>query len=406
MTPKVLFFAEAVTSAHLFRPFWFAEKMANLGYDVHLATTQNHSILQTAPKVTIHELNGGVSSQLFLDSIRKGEIPFTEKVVKHNLKQDIDVIKKVQPDFIIDDFRLSSSMASESMEIPHITINNITWSPYWKPPYEVTPDIEIVYKFGEKIGGFLFKNLKGYFEKNILRPFNKVRNEMGLKQILSIHQLYSSGAKVGYLDISEMNPGIQLPENHSFLGTLLFSYPISLPNWWKNVNQQKPLIYISLGSSGRAEIIPKLLEPLRNSEYEIILSTSGKNINFQPASNIYTAPYLPDREILSQCQLYVSNGGSGGAQQALALGVPVLALPDNYDQWLYSSMLAEKKLAKVVRPSTLNAKTFKHEIDLILQDSQFQKRILPISKAMMNEDPLANLIRFMDLTDKPQKQVA
>ncbi|MCB0392767.1 MAG: hypothetical protein KDD58_15865 [Bdellovibrionales bacterium] len=397
MLPKILFFAEAVTSAHLFRPFWFAEKLANEGYEVHLATTQTHSLLSNNSSVNIHYLHGGLSSEVFLNSIRKGQIPFNKNVIAHNLKQDFGLIEQIKPDVVIDDFRLSLSIASEKLKLPHLTINNITWSPYFESDPQIVPDIDVVQKFGVKMGGFLFKNLKSIFEKKILDPFNKIRKIEKLSAIDSIFKLYTSGAKVGYLDLIQFASGIDLPENHRFLGPLLFSFPSPLPEWWEKIDKTKPLVYVSLGSSGRSDLLPEIIRAFELTKYQVIVSTSGKKLNINPTKNIYLTSYIPDDKVLPYCQLYVGNGGSGGAQQALAANVPMLFLPDNYDQWLYSTMLEKLDLARILRPSLYREKCFLSEVEDLIYNNQNQKYRKMISKEMKLANPVENLKLFLDI---------
>ena len=179
--PKILFVAEAVTSAHLFRPLWMAQQLAKLGYEVHLATTQDHPILSGVESVNIHKLKNGITSESFLKQIRKGQVPFDNDRVNFNLKQDFEILKNVEPDFVIDDFRITLSMATEKLNVPHITLNNISWSPYYKEKNPCVPDIELIQKLGVGIGGFLFNTFKGVFERNVLKPFNRQRKQMGLR---------------------------------------------------------------------------------------------------------------------------------------------------------------------------------------------------------------------------------
>ncbi|MCB9026352.1 MAG: hypothetical protein H6625_08550 [Bdellovibrionaceae bacterium] len=404
MQPKILFFAEVVTSAHLFRPLWFASQLANEGYEVHLATTSLPPILSNYPNIVIHELKNGIRSEVFLNNIRKGKIPFTYEIIKNNFRQDEELINKIKPSFVVDDFRLSLSMVAERQALSHLTITNITWSPYFNSNLSVIPDIELVKNLGLLLGGILFKSFKPLYEHNILKPFNAFRKNIGLKSIDSLAHLYASGSKVGYLDLPEFAPQLQLPENHKFLGFNLFSYPNALPKWWSKLDRKKPWVYISLGSSGRNDLLESIVQSLKDLSCEILVSSSGKELKGGWTKNCHWARYVPDHQVLPHCQLYIGNGGSAGAQHALNAAVPILALPDNYDQWLYATLLKNLNLCEIYRPSLFSKKFFLQLVDKILNDKSVYGRIQKIKKSIQKQDPLLNFKNFMGLTQTSEKK--
>jgi UDP:flavonoid glycosyltransferase YjiC (YdhE family) len=365
MRPKILFFSEAVTAAHLIRPYLLAKDLSEQGYEVHLATTQSHEILNRIPNVKIHELKGSVTSEVFLASLKKGILPFTEKILLNNYSEDQRILSEVQPDVVVDDFRLSLSFSTESSSLIHCTLTNITWSPYFKFNYKILPEIPIVKALGPVLSGYLFDTVKPIFEKKILKPFNKIRKNRGLSQISQLTELYTKGTHVAYVDPLEFAANLDLPENHRNIGSLLYSNKIPLPLWWEKLDRNKPWVYLSLGSSGRSDLIPLIMDTLKNLSCELIVSTSGKKLNYVDRPGVHIAPFLPDDKLLPLCQLYIGNGGSMGTQMALISKTKVLAIPENYDQWAYSLMLYHKGLIDVYRASRFNKKTFLDAVEAL-----------------------------------------
>ncbi len=402
--PRILFFSEGLTSSHIFRPFKLAQDLFHKGYDVHFACTQQSPLIKMSPEIPFYLLEGSISPLLFLNKLKKGRLPFTEKVILNNIQKDEEIIKRIKPDLVIDDMRLSLSITTEKQKIPHITLNNITWSPLYDKDSKIIPEVDLIKMVGMKLGTLLFILLKDRYQKAIIAPFNKIRSRQNLSQIPTLSDLYTSGQFVAYFDIPEFTPHLDLPDNHSFLGPLLFSYPCEKPKWWDSLNRNKPWIYLSLGSSGPLHVCHKILKTLTsNRDYEVIFSSSGRPFTSSYYPNLHWAPYLPDGEIISQCQLYIGNGGSPGSHQALAGGVPILAFPENYDQWLYADLLEKNNLASIFRPSKFSTK----DLELTVKKRLAQDPIdTSISEKIRTTNPSQSLIKMIEQIHSSKKLAA
>jgi UDP:flavonoid glycosyltransferase YjiC (YdhE family) len=66
-------------------------------------------------------------------------------------------------------------------------------------------------------------------------------------------------------------------------------------------------------------------------------------------ANAYLARYLPGAEAARRSQLVVCNGGNMSTQQALAEGVPVLAVASNLDQVLFARAVAAAGAGEVLK---------------------------------------------------------
>ena len=156
MLPKVLFLSEAVTSAHFLRPWNLAKILIKNNYDVYFASTHYPLNIAKDDRIKCYNLSDSVSSKIFLDSIRWGKLPYSYKVVSEKLNEDLKIIGLVKPDIIIDDFRLTSSIASEKLNLKHITLCNLNWLPNFCLNTEVIPELEQFKIFGNTLGMFAY----------------------------------------------------------------------------------------------------------------------------------------------------------------------------------------------------------------------------------------------------------
>jgi UDP:flavonoid glycosyltransferase YjiC (YdhE family) len=123
-----------------------------------------------------------------------------------------------------------------------------------------------------------------------------------------------------------MVPTHDLPRNHRYLGPVLWSTKTPLPEWWDKLAEDKPVVFLSLGSSGRADLLPMVLGALSLLPVSVVVATAGKAALAEVPANVRIADYLPVDIASRRAQLVMSNGGSLTTYQALASGVPVIGI--------------------------------------------------------------------------------
>jgi len=149
-----------------------------------------------------------------------------------------------------------------------------------------------------------------------------------------------------------------LPANHRYLGPPLWSARAPLPDWWDRLPEGSPVVLLTLGSSGRADLLPMALSALSELPITVIAATAGKIDLPDVPANAFVADYLPLDIASRRASLVICNGGSLTTYQALATGIPILGICSNMDQLL--NMNAIERLgaglslrAACVRPAQL-----------------------------------------------------
>jgi UDP:flavonoid glycosyltransferase YjiC (YdhE family) len=166
------------------------------------------------------------------------------------------------------------------------------------------------------------------------RPLNRLRRRHGLSPLGGLRQVNTWGDYTLYADTPGLVPTRALPPHHRYLGPVLWSPDLPLPEWWTRVPQDRPAIYVTLGSSGPAERLPELVGALARLPVEVLVATAGWGGELPALPNVWSAPFLPGQKAAARSALVVCNGGSATAYQALAEGVPVLGICSNMDQFM------------------------------------------------------------------------
>jgi UDP:flavonoid glycosyltransferase YjiC (YdhE family) len=127
---------------------------------------------------------------------------------------------------------------------------------------------------------------------------------------------------------------IDLPTSHQYIGPVLWSPTVEPPAWWDSLPTDRPIVYVTLGSSGRSDLLEVVLQALAGLPVTVIAATAGRIDPKTVPPNAFVADYLPGEEAASRAAVVICNGGSPTTQQALAAGKPVIGIASNLDQHL------------------------------------------------------------------------
>lgn len=346
---KILFFAEAVTLAHVARPLVLARKLKNSGYEVHAACRPEHRDFWEKDRIVFHSLDS-VAPDEFLGALAKGRPVYDVSTLRRYVEDDLALMRRLKPELVVGDFRLSLAVSAAVAGIPYVAICNAYWSPYLIRDRFPMPEHPLVPLLGAKVAGFLFNALRPAIFALHSLPLNRVRRAYGLPHLgYDLFTVYTHADLTLYADVPELFPMSNLPDNHAFLGPILWNDAFPKPEWWDDVPEDRPLVYLTLGSSGPARHLPALVEELASLRITLVVSTARKvRLEHVPA-NVFVADFLPAGEVTERANLVICNGGSLTTQQALAFGVPVLGICSNLDQFLNMEAIAITGAGQLMR---------------------------------------------------------
>lgn len=353
---RILFFAEAVTLAHVARPIVLANSLQGLGHDIFFACSDRYSrfiVNQPWHTLPLHS----ISSQRFLQSLARGKPVYDLPTLRCYLAEDIELIERVKPDMIVGDFRLSLSVSARLAGIPYATITNAYWSPYIRDMPFPLPVLPLSRLLPLAIAQPIFDAVKPWAFGLHCRPLNQLRKEHGFSPFGSdLRMAYTDADYTLYADASAMFPVNDLPTHHRFLGPILWSPPDPAPSWWHDLPTEKPIVYVTLGSSGSPTLTQMVIEALADEPVTVIASTAGAPIPQTQARNLYVADFLPGTGAAARATLVICNGGSPTSQQALTYGVPVLGIASNMDQFMNMSAVVRSGAGEVLRADRVNVR--------------------------------------------------
>ena len=109
------------------------------------------------------------------------------------------------------------------------------------------------------------------------------------------------------------------------------------PAWWSDLDGSRPVVHLTQGTIANddlSELILPTVHGLATEDVLVVVATGGRPVaDLGPLpDNARAAEFLPYTELFARTDVFVTNGGYGGVQFALAHGVPVVIAPGKEDK--------------------------------------------------------------------------
>lgn len=327
----------------------------------------DHQPWQTVPLQSI-------GSEQFLASLARGSPLYDAPTLRRYVHEDLELIRRFEPDLVVGDFRISLSVSARLAGVPYASITNAYWSPYCIRQDFPLPQLPMTKLLPIPLARAIFSSVMPLAMAVHCKPMNDLRREHGLPSLgRDLRRVYADADHVLYADPAILFPTHPLPENHRFIGPILWSPPIAKPAWWDEIPTSRPVVYVTLGSSGQVRTTAKVLAALAQLPLTVMASTAGADIPLDLPANALAADYLPGTEAAALSSLVICNGGSPTSQQALAAGVPVLCIASNTDQFLNAAALVEAGCGGLLRADRIKSDSLR-SIAMALLSSDAARR--------------------------------
>ncbi len=144
------------------------------------------------------------------------------------------------------------------------------------------------------------------------------------------------------------------------------------------------MIYVTLGSTGRAEDFAKLIQGLREVPGHRIVVTTGPAVTRRDLGtlpdNVRVEPFLPGEEVLKRSVLAVHHGGMGVLGQCLNAGVAMVCIPGNIEQEVMAAQfVSRRELGLVLDRYRLTPDKVTRAIRRVLAEPRFRENAAAFS---------------------------
>jgi UDP:flavonoid glycosyltransferase YjiC (YdhE family) len=371
-SPRILFIGEAVAISHVVRPYVLAAHLRNRGYDVCLACDPRYGHLAGQREFEIVDLQSLPPATVESRLARHEPIHDPDTLDRY-VQEDLGVLRDFKPDIVVGDMRHSLAVSSRLARTTYINIAEAHWSPAVETRYEL-PNSPLAGVIGMPLSNLLFQAIQPLALGYQTLPLNMIRVKYGLPPIgPDIKTCNTYGDYTVYPNAWELFPlSRPLPARHSFIGPVSWSPAVEKPEWWHQLPDDRPILYVSLGSTGQPSLLDSILNVLEPLPVTVMVATAGRWKMRNLPKNFFVADYLPGTEAAERSRLVICNGGTMSGQQALSAGTPYLGLISNMDQMLFSMAVRRAFACELLREGEVNEGTLGPIIRAMLSEEKYR----------------------------------
>ncbi|WP_339192360.1 macrolide family glycosyltransferase [Bacillus sp. FSL K6-1003] len=342
------------------------EKLCEKGHRVTYATTEEFaaSVQQAGAEALIYHTSLNIDPKQIREMIEKNETPIS--ILKESLSilpQLEDLYQNDHPDLIIYDFiALAGKLFADKLHIPVIKL----CSSYAQNESFQLGSEDMLLKMKEAEAEF-----KAYLEQEQLPA-------------VSFEQLAVPEA----LNIVFMPKSFQI-QHETFDDRFCFVGP----SLGKRTEQESleiekgdgPLMLISLGTAFNAwpEFYKMCIEAFRNSSWQVIMSV-GKTIDPESLdeipANFTIRQSVPQLEVLAKADLFISHGGMNSTMEAMNAGVPLVVIPQMYEQELTAKRVDELGLGVYLQKEEVTVSRLQEAVQAVSGDQEVLSRVKNMQK--------------------------
>jgi len=192
-------------------------------------------------------------------------------------------------------------------------------------------------------------------------------------------------------------PRSDLAMNTAFVGPVIPAGADSpLPEWWTDLAAARHVVHVTQGTIDNLDL-GKLVVPtiaaLADMDVLVVVSTGGRDIRGLGTLplNARVAEYLPYDRLLPLTNVFVSNGGFGGVQQALSYGVPIVIAGDTEDKPEVAARVEWSGVGVNLRTGRPTPPAVATAVRAVLDDESYRSQARAQADAIAALDSLATI---------------
>jgi UDP:flavonoid glycosyltransferase YjiC (YdhE family) len=394
---KILFMGEAVAWSDVVRCLVLARGLDLHKYEVHFASARFDEFLFHGTSFTRWPITLLPADKIEA-VVNSGSIQrmYDRPVLEQYVADELRLYEAIHPDVVVTDMRWSASISAPAFGVPCVNIINATWSRRFMRERFPVPDHPIVRLLGLPIVEKTFPIVLPVISRHFAAPVNKLRREYGLPSVGDLFDVLTWGDRLLFPDDPLITPLTCLAPHETFIGPVLWSPDVPLPEYWDELGCDRPMIYATIGSSGSARVMQPVLEVLGGMDVDVVFSTGARFTPKSPPPNVRVVDMIPGDLASRKASVVVCNGGAGPGYQALAEGTPIVGIPSNIDSLLSAIAIRDAGAGLFIRAMTVTPAEIRAALERVIHEESFTQIAQRAAASFARFDPHAHFRAVID----------
>ena len=317
-----------------------------------------------------------------------------------DLDRTLPMLEKLKPDFLLgSDTSFASSTIADLLKIPFM--NCCTGIPLSVDPRQ-PPEFTLwtgARSRRARMQNRIGNRLRQVVERPVLARLNKFRRAHGLPRYRSLRDTISPEGCLCQFPVGfdlPLRPG--RPPIHYTGPTLDQSSRESVDFPWDQLDG-RPLVYASLGTVNDSEgYFSKIALACSELPVQLVITRGGgvhPLAGTLPGDPI-VVDYAPQLDLVKRAQVVITHASANSIIESLSHGVPLICLPQVFDQYGTSVRALRTGSAVLIPPHQATAQRIREALSSILGDERFAKSAADYHMKMEQSDPIADSVRLIE----------
>ncbi|MDA1887541.1 MULTISPECIES: macrolide family glycosyltransferase [unclassified Bacillus cereus group] len=217
----------------------------------------------------------------------------------------------------------------------------------------------------------------------------RMEHEFGVKPKNNLQFMHNKGDITLVYTSRYFQPNSDLfGENNIFIGPSIskrktnVEFPLELL-------KDKKVIYISMGTllEGIEPFFNACIDAFSDFNGLVVMAIGDRNDRSkikEAPNNFIIAPYVPQSEVLSEADVFITHGGMNSVHDAIHFNVPFVIIPHDKDQPMIAQRLTELEAAHRLLKENANVQTLKEAVTDVLSNEKYKHGIRKLKDSFLD----------------------
>ena len=316
---------------------------------------------------------------------------FSVEETRSRVEEETSFLRDACPLAAVTGFNSTITISSRVAGVPLVWLTQSTWDVHAMIDKGLGSYMDDLDRFGirilpDVILKWMTKRAFSFFGRIVLRPLNSIAKEHGIQELADFRNLWQGDYNL-LAEPSDFSGLRGLPRSYYYIGPLIANLDTPIPREVRQLaKKSQPLVYFSMGSSGRPLLIKKILEGFEAQPFNVVSPMKKKiqDLHVEVPANVLITDWLPALEVSRLADISVIHGGIGTVMTAALAGKPVVGVGMMYEQEYNIDCLVRKGFAERIRRTQLSSDKVNRAV-LELLENENAKTLAKKYASHMNE---------------------
>lgn len=403
---NITVFGEGISLAHVIRPMLIAQKLQQRGHRILFLTSRRYLSWVQARGLDCQAVFTPDPEAVYA-RLRHLQPMYLADELRALVKADLAALHAQKPQIVLGDCRNSLRISCAVLGTPYVAITNANCTPWYAGRITAPTALPLTRLLGKATVDRWLTPLFGKMGRAavcrlLAGRFAQVQKEYAVAdRCRDFRHLFISPDLTLLADLPDFMPTANLPPNVHYVGPLFLDRDAaceqSTRSLLDSISFDRPLIYVTFGSTGEQALLPIILDVLATMDLEVIVTapSTGQPPQKETRANIQFTAFASAGLILQRSSLVICHGGNSTIYHALSYGCPVIAVPTFFDQEAHSDQLVANGLGRRIDTGKIDSQ-LKPAIRQLLCNGSVTSSVISMGKQTKPSSSVAEAVQLIE----------